>query len=252
MPQIVKRQVVSSPSKTAGLPVVKSKPRTSLRDYISVFFGQPGVGKTTFVNQLSDRVLFASTDRGTRFLETLTVECFTYEDFLALLDKLEAGGSKNYDYLAIDHVDDWANMVETYVLKKLGVEALTDAGYGKGWSTLKTEIKRFMNRVKALGMGIVFIAHEEFKTVKVGSLDVDKCQPMMSKQAWNAIIPLADIVGYCAVQDMKDKAGKRTEVRVLRTSPRPDLYAKDRTSRTRPSTSFELLDGRRFVATFGN
>lgn len=244
----------SPPPRTGGivLPTTRSVPTTSLRNYISVFFGQPGIGKTTFVNDLGERVLFLSTDRGTRFLNAMRIECFKFEDFLAVLDALEKGQAKNYDFVAVDHVDDWANMVEAYVLKKLGVEALTDAGYGKGWSVLKKEIVRFMNRIKALGLGIVFVAHEDIKKVKVRGLEIDKCQPLMSKQAWNAIIPLADIVGYCGSTPMKGPDGKRVEVRTLSTTPREDLYAKDRTRRKRPTgRDWEELNGRKFVATFG-
>lgn len=255
MPKVLTRRIAppAAAPKPGGivLPTAKTMPAVHLADYITVVFGQPGIGKTTFVNALSDRVLFASTDRGTRFLNAMRVECHKYEDFLSLLTKLEAGGAKQYEFLAIDHVDDWANMVETYVLQKLGVEALTDAGYGKGWSVMKKEIVRFMARVKALGMGIVFIAHEDTKKVKVRGLDVDKCQPLMSKQAWNAIIPLADIVVYCCAKPMKDAAGKRVEVRIIETTPREDLYAKDRTRRKRPPVGqHEIMDGRKFIGTF--
>ena len=135
---------------------------------------------------------------------------------------------------------------------KLKVEALTDAGYGKGWSVLKKELNRFMQGLKRLGIGLVFIAHEQSKTVKVRGIEVTKVAPQMSKQAHNLIMPLVDIVGYCGMKPVK-QAGKRVEIRVLETVPREDLYAKDRLShiRKRPANvDFEPLDGRKFIATF--
>lgn len=233
------------------LPTKKSKRAVEFKDYITLFFGQAGVGKTTFVNQLADRVLILSTDRGTRFIEAISYECLNWETFNQVLTALEKGQAANFDVIAIDHVDDWANMAETYVLQKLGVEALADAGYGKGWSLLKKEIVRFIQRLKRLNLGIVFIAHEEVKTVKINGIDVDKCQPKMSKQAWDAIVPLIDIAGHCALKPVKTKDGKRVQQRVLETQPRLDLYAKDRTDRNRPTDrEWEILDGRKFAATF--
>lgn len=232
------------------LPTKKTKPVIGLHDYITMYFGPPGVGKTTFVNGFGERVLFLSTDRGTRFLSALREECLNWVKFGSVLSVLEKGQSKNYDFIVIDHVDDWASMAEAAVLKKLNVEALTDAGYGKGWSLLKKELKTFIRRLKALPCGIVFIAHERIEKIKVGGLDVDKIMPNMSKQAWNEIVPLCDLVGYCGMKPMKDNAGKRVERRVLITQPKQDLYAKDRTGRRKPEGEYESLDGAAFIRTF--
>ncbi len=232
------------------LPTEPSEPAHSLRDYITMVFGPTGVGKSTFVNQFG-RVLFLSTDRGTRFMSAMRQECLDWEAFEAAMDALEASSADAYDYIAIDHVDDWANFAETHILQKLNIEALTDAGYGKGWSLLKKELHRYLARLKALNLGIVFIAHEESKKVKVRGLDVDKVMPLMSKQAWNAIIPLVDIVGYSSVTPVRGPDGKRKEVRTIDTTPRDDLYAKDRISHLRKKPQgVELLDGAKFIATF--
>jgi hypothetical protein len=221
----------------------------SLSDYISLFFGQPGVGKTTFVNDFG-RVLFISTDRGTRYLSAMREEVSNWVDCQRVLKSLQALKSPPYDFVAIDHVDDWANMGESHVLKKLRVEALTDAGYGKGWSMYKKLLHTFVQGIIGLKMGIVFIAHEETKAIKVDGLEIDRCMPKMSKQAWNIIIPLADVVGFCDIKPMKVK-GKRQQVRTIETEPKRDLYAKDRSRRKRPARGFDLLDGRKFIETFG-
>jgi len=233
-----------------SLPFEPTMEATNPKDYIMSFFGPPGVGKTTFVNGLG-RVLFLSTDRGTRFIKARRVECLDWKGMNKALDDLEKlpDASKHYDYVCIDHVADWANMAESFVLTKLNVDALTDAGYGKGWSMLKKEIYRFMERIKRLNLGIIFIAHEVIKTVKVRGIEVNKTMPLMSKQAWDAIIPLCDLVGYVGMRPVK-QGGKRVELRTLETQPRQDLYAKDRTRRQKPAKEYELLTPDKFIGTF--
>lgn len=245
------KKKTSRRSSSDTLPTSPSMTATGPEDYIMLFFGPPGVGKTTFVNNLG-RVLFLSTDRGTRFLEAMRMECNNWDDLEKALTKVEAAckrGDRPYDYICIDHVADWANMAEAKTLEKLGIDALTDAGFGKGWSEYKKMLEKFMQRVKALDMGIIFIAHEVTKTVKVRGLEVDKVMPSMSKSAWNAVIPLSDLVGYIGMRPVK-KGGKRVEIRTLETEPRQDLYAKDRTRRQKPTRDYAELDGDKFIHTF--
>jgi hypothetical protein len=153
--------------------------------------------------------------------------------------------------VAIDHVDDWAAMAESWVLAKSKVEALADLGYGKGWSLYKRALRGYMERIKRLGLGIVFIAHEEVKTIKIQGRDINKSMPKMSKQAWDMIIPLVDVVAWVGIKPMKGQDGRRVEQRVLTTEPKEDLYAKDRSRRHRPAgRDWEKLSGLKFAETF--
>lgn len=235
------------------LPVERTQPIVGFKDYISCFYSQPGAGKTTFVNSLAKRVLIVSTDRGTRFMPTTAVECLSWEQHLQVLESLEAGQAKNYDLFAIDHVADWAFHCEEYVLNKLGIDSLADAKWGKGWSSYKREINGYMQRIKRLNLGLVFIAHETTETVKVRTEEITKVKPNMPKQAWDAIVPLVDIVGRLAVVTAKGADGKLGEMRVLETWPRADLYVKDRTKRKKPSPGMaEPLNAEKFLASFNS
>ena len=236
---------------TIKLPDEKGRQATSIQDYILMFYGPPGVGKTTFVNELNDRVLFLSTDRGTRFISAMRVEVNSFNDVNKVLKALEADPGK-YSIICIDHVDDLANMIEDHVCNKLGIESLGDAGYGKGWKAYRKGIHSVVQRLLRLGMGVVFIAHESIKTVRTRSIETERTMPALSKSAWQVIVPMADLVGYCGFKKVKGKEGKRTEVRVLETQPREDLYAKDRIQvRHKPEGhEWEHLSGKDFLATF--
>jgi len=231
------------------LPTKKTKPASDITDYISMFYGPPGVGKTTFVNDMGD-VLFLSTDRGTRFIEAMREEISTVSKLERVFKALETkGAADNYDMVCVDHVDDFCTMLEDHVLDKLRVESLGDAGWGKGWKMYRKIIALFLRRLKALNLGITFIAHETIKTVRSRGQELERTMPAMSKSAWGLIIPVCDIVGYCGFKTIK-KGGKRKEIRTVECEPREDLYAKDRTDRDQPEKGWERLDGAKFVETF--
>jgi len=232
-----------------GLPTQKTMFARSARDYIMMIFGPPGVGKTTFVNDFGN-VLILSTDRGTRFMPAQRVECLSWNKFLKTLDALEKPNAPKYDFICVDHADDFADMAEEATCKELNIASLSDADFGKGWKAFKNKIKGFNRRVLRLGTGVVFIAHEDIKEVKTRSLKLNRTMPMLPKTAWKAIIPLADLVGYAGFRSIKQENGKRKEVRTIETQPREDLYAKDRTKRDRPSKGYALLDGAEFIKTF--
>lgn len=220
------------------------------KDNITMIYGPPGVGKTTFVNGLATRVLFLSTDRGTRNIEAMRIECLTWEKFERVLEALQTDKQK-YDIICFDHVDDWAAMAEDATCEEMKIESLSDAGYGKAWRAYRKRMEGMIRDIMRLGVGIVFIAHEDIKTVKTNVMETQRIMPAMSKSAWKVIIPLADIVGYAGFRMMKieGKEDKR-EVRILQTQPSESVYAKDRTRRVKPPKGWEELNGKKFIATF--
>lgn len=234
--------------KIEPLPVNASVMAQGPKEEIMLFYGPPGVGKTTFVNKMAPRVMFLSTDRGTRSIKSIRRECSTWNDFEQVVKQMEAPNAPRYDIVAIDHVDDWANLAEDYVCKSMGIDSLGDAGFAKGWRTFKKTLFTFLARLKALNTGIVFIAHETIKPVKTRAIELDRIQPDMGKSAWKVIVPLVSVVGYCGFTRVKGLDGKISEKRTLVTEPSEAVYAKDRTLRKRPK--IEYLDGDSFIKTF--
>jgi len=231
------------------LPTQKSITASSILEYITLFFGPPGVGKTTFVNDLTGKVFFISTDRGTRYMNTLRAECTDWKGLRRIIQALKTQADKTkYDIVCIDHIDDICAMCEEHVCNELGLGDLTDAGYGKGWKAYKKSIWSVIQDILSLNLGVVMIAHEIIKTIRTKVIETERTMPDLSKSAWKVIIPKCDIVGYCGFKVIK-KGGVKKEIRILETIPREDLYVKDRTTR-KVTESYELLDGKQFVKTF--
>lgn len=244
-----KKKTVVKKTVKVILPTESTKPATSIKDYLTCFYGPMGVGKTTFVNGMAKNVLFISSDHGTRFLVGKRAEVHNFTEFFAVLKALEAPGAFHYDIICLDHLDDICVFVEDNVCEVMGIEALGDVGYGAGWRAYKKALKAMTQRLLRIGSGVVFITHETIKTIRTSVIETERTMPDLSKSAWKTIMPICDIVGYCGFKTVK-RQGKKEVVRILETTPRESLYCKDRTNRYVSSRGFDFLDSKMFVDSF--
>lgn len=247
-----KKKIVKKKT-TITLPTSATKPGSTVSDYITCWYGPPGVGKTTFAANLFKRPLFLSTDRGTRFISTRRIEVGSWLDVEGALEALEAHDPdelrKLYDAVVIDHVDDVCTFGEEYVCQQLGIEGLEELEWGRGWKAYKQVLRGLVYRLMKTGLAISFIAHEQVKEIADRAIKISRTQPAMPKSAWNVIVPMADVIGYCSYKRIK-VAGKRQMVRTIETEGSEVLYVKDRTDRKKPTSGIEELDGKKFASTF--
>lgn len=233
------------------LPTKKTITARSVFEYIMMFYGPPGVGKTTLADDLSESTLFISTDRGTRYKQALRLEVNNWKELMDVVKKLEEEGAKDkYKVIALDHIDDICVMAEDFTCETLDIEALGDAGYAKGWRLYKKNIWSIIQRLLRLDVGLILIAHEAIKTIRTKVVETERMMPDLAKSAWKVLLPKCDLVGYCGFRRVKVKGGKSKEIRVLITQPKESLYAKDRTTRRRPEEGWEPLRGKLFAETF--
>jgi len=214
-----------------------------------MFYGAAGVGKTSFVHNFSDGVFFISTDRGTRFLP-IAKDCrHEVDDWQGVQTalKLLSQNPKKFTMVCFDHIDDIAFFAEEDICHKYDIESADELAHGKYWRDLKNYWKGLIHAVKATGLGIVFICHEETKQIKIRGRQINKTMPLIGKTTWKVILPLVDLLGHCYMEyDLKQKK----DVHVLQTQPSDSVEAKDRTTRKKPNEGYELLDSKMFSQTF--
>ena len=209
------------------LPKKKERQSFHFQELIHLYYGAPGVGKTTFASELPEDNLFIATEDGQRALEVFNVRIDTWEEFLKVISAFEKGEGENFRSITIDTVDNLMNFCEDYVCKKHRITHMSDEEWGKGWSALKNEFKRAISLIQKLKKGIVFISHAKEVEVKTRSLKINKWIPTFSKQCRDVVIPLVDEMFFFTVKEaLRDK--KIVSDRLVYTQPGETWEAKDR------------------------
>ena len=210
----------------ALLPTQKSVPSARFEDMITLIYGAPKVGKSTFCSQF-DSPLFLDSESGLRSLSTYNVSIGDWETLIEVYKELAAlkkTGKMPYKTLVFDTIDNFYSMCLDYVCKKNNIKHPTDLEYGKGWNMVKTEFVNAMNRYKALGLGVVYVAHASEKEIKSRVGTYTRYDAAIAGQAYNIITASCDFILYACVDTTPEG-----EKRVLHTKPCEYWNAGDKT-----------------------
>lgn len=158
----------------------------SLEGKIFWFYGEAGTRKTSVAAKFPSALILA-TERGYKYINgCYAKDIASWNEFKRVLVELKDDEVRTkFKTLVFDRIDTLYEMCIKYVLARLGVDDLSGAGYGKGWKTLKDELKNTFRTIENLGYGIVFISHDKDITKnmeKVGSkLDLEKTGALIFK-----------------------------------------------------------------------
>lgn len=177
------------------MPIIKKNEPLGKRPVVIVYYGEPGICKTSLFNT-SDTPLLIDFDRGVErsILRPDTLKVNKWEDVLA---EEKEGTFKNYKTIGIDTakaaLDDFlmSYAVESdYKLKKSKLQAYGAIG---DW------FKLFVNNRRIENADIVIIAHAKKDE------DTKKIIPDVTGQSFGLLLRIADQVGYISMIN-----GKRT------------------------------------------
>lgn len=228
------------------LPTTKTKPVNRFEDEITLIYGAPKVGKSTFCSQF-DSPLFLDSESGLRNLETYNISIGCWEDVLdaykALLEAKKAG-TLPYRTLVFDTINNFYLYCMDYVCKKNGIKHPSDLDYGKGWSMVRIQFTNAMNAFKSLGLGVVYVCHASEKTIKTRVGEYTRYDAAISGQAYELIVGSCDFVLFAAIESTENG-----EKRILRTKPCEYWNAGDKTGKLPAEIP---LDAKAFIKAYND
>lgn len=120
--------------------------------------------------------------------------------------------------LVIDTVDRAYPLCMDYVCKKLGISHPSEMEFGKGWSAVRAEWERVIQKLNLMGYALVLTAHETDKKIKSKKLELDVKYPDLPKTGLDIVTDLADIVAHYSFRE--------DDSRGLFCKPSSERYAK--------------------------
>jgi hypothetical protein len=178
-----------------AFPTERSVPCTEIGEYSILIYGEEKVGKTSLASKFPEALMLMF-EAGGKALSVFQTPVNSWAEFLAFLDLLEAGDHE-FNTVVVDTADLAANLCNDFVCQKLVIEHPSDAPYGKGWSALREEFQKAMNRVCQLPTGVIFLSHATEKEITRRTGETShRIVPTMSKMAREVLEGLVDVIAY--------------------------------------------------------
>lgn len=182
-----------------GLNIKKNVVSRDLSGYITLLYGPPKIGKTTFGSRMPQPLLLAA-ERGYSAIGGLdVVDIGTWGDIKSAVRELKKPEYKEqYKSIIVDTVDICADLCQKYICNQLGIENIGDGGWStNGWSKYKKEFEETFRSLSQLGYAIVFLSHDKEKTIKPqNGAEYQQIGSSMQSSALSIVENMSDIIGY--------------------------------------------------------
>lgn len=172
---------------------------TDLSGYITLIYGPPKIGKSTFGARMPKPLLLAF-ERGYNAIPGVIAQDITswgeMKQVMRELKKPEV--QETFKSIVVDTIDIAADFAQKYVCNQLGIENIGDGGWTtNGWAKYKKEFEDVFRTLAQLGYAIIFISHDKEKTIKPqNGTEYQQIGSSMQSSALSIIENMADIIGY--------------------------------------------------------
>lgn len=204
-----KKKVQTAGTSRIFLPTKFSEPDEDFQNYVTLIYGQSGVGKTTLCASWPDNV-FLPTEPGTRGLRRKEIPADgkgirNWREFkLAVKLLIDTYGSNGFKTITVDTVDRAYEYAMDDKCRELGIEHISETTTGKtdrsgkGWTALKKEFTDTLFSLVQAGYGLVLTSHSKVVSVtRHNGEEYDLIQPSCAGQALDVVKKITDCIFYC-------------------------------------------------------
>lgn len=186
--------------------VQPNKISSNLKSKIFWFHGEPGTWKTTVASKFP-KAFIAGFEVGYQFIDGVrALPMSGWSDMKDLYRQLKLPQVREtYDTIVFDTISSAYSMCYKYALNQLGIKDPTEAGWGKGWRSIKDEWK-IIEDIARLGYCIVFISHsKEIEVTDASTKQTTiKVKTDLDSSSSDTIWGLSDFVFYVRKEEEED------------------------------------------------
>lgn len=239
-------QISKSRKSTSLLPTERVKPTGMPKAAKILIVAPPGFGKTEFAasNPNCLQLLCQEGHAGVGGFKVRIVswdgeaEPYIAPDdipsmsFVQCVRQLQEMEDVPYDFMSVDTIDDLVKMLideKMPTLKKDGkkIQHLSDLEYGKGYDMgQNSPFRKEFHKLTKLGLGIIFITHEEISTKSFGKEQRAKKETTLPTGIYKQIFPIVESVLHGVFG--KKRKGQPRRDRIFVTEGSETMLAKNR------------------------
>lgn len=184
---------------------------TDLSSYVTLIYGTPKSGKSTFMHRaFGQDALFVATEKGYLGLAgVMAIDAPNWKTFREVIKQLKKDEVKaKFKVVVIDTVDLLYDMAHKHVLMINGIDKLGDIPFGAGYKMVDDLFKDALLEIQGLGYGLAFISHSIATTNE--DTGQTKFSPSLNKRGAGIINKMVDTIGFAYLRQ-----GESGEERVL-------------------------------------
>lgn len=177
--------------------ITEGKKNTPIK---AVVYGAEGIGKSTLASRMPKAVFF-DLEGGTARLDVKRIDQ-RFESFDEFLKAVAEVATMDFKTVVFDTVDALELLVIKTVCKKYGKDGIETFGYGKGYTYVAEEMKRFLEACDGLiarGINVTLLAHA--KITKFEQPDemgaYDRWSMKLTKNSAPLVKEWADVMLFC-------------------------------------------------------
>lgn len=163
-----------------------------------LIYGQPKVGKTTFITQIEGSLLLAFEPGFNALDGVMVVQIVTWYDFKKLIPQFrQPAVQEKFKLLGIDTADKAWEMCEKYICQQNNVSKLGDLPWGQGYDLCKKEFSSVFDELAKLGYGLCFVSHSAEKRMKdEKGEEYIQLAPALPTRPYDIINKMVDCICY--------------------------------------------------------